>query len=86
MNAEADAFARFEAAGWEAKASGYHGFFEPITTRAVAALLDAAAVAASTRALDLASGPGYVAARAAAHRSRHRRRHGRGDGGARAWP
>jgi SAM-dependent methyltransferase len=66
MSAEADAFARFEAAGWEAKASGYHGFFEPITTRAVAALLDAAAVGASTRVLDLASGPGYVAARAAA--------------------
>jgi ubiquinone/menaquinone biosynthesis C-methylase UbiE len=62
---DADAFNAFEAAGWEQRAGGYEDFFGPITTRLVDPLLDAAGVGHSTRVLDVASGPGYVAAAAA---------------------
>ena len=60
-----DAFNAFEASGWEEKAAGYDRFFASITGLLVEPLLDAAAVGAGTRMLDLATGPGYVAARAA---------------------
>lgn len=63
---DADAFRAFEAAGWEEKAAPYHHFFGPITAHAIEPLLDAAEVGAQTRTLDIATGPGYVAARAAA--------------------
>jgi SAM-dependent methyltransferase len=63
---DADAFNAFEAAGWEAKAQGYDRFFGAITTRVIEPLLDAGGVGAGTRVLDVATGPGYVAARAAA--------------------
>jgi len=60
-----DAFNAFEAAGWERKAAGYAGFFGAVTSRLVGPLLDAAGVAAGTRLLDVATGPGYGAAAAA---------------------
>ena len=60
-----DAFNAFEARGWEDKAAGYDRFFAGITGRFVEPLLDAASVGPGTRMLDLATGPGYVAARAA---------------------
>lgn len=60
-----EAFRDFEIAGWEAKAHAYHRFFEPITGRVIEPLLDAAHVGSGTRTLDVATGPGYVAARAA---------------------
>ena len=60
-----DAFNAFEAAGWQSQAAGYDDFFGGITTRVIESLLDAAAVSGGTRLLDVASGPGYVAARAA---------------------
>ncbi len=62
---EPDAFDAFEAAGWEDRASGYHRFLGSITGRLVEPLLDAARVTAGTRVLDIATGPGYVAAQAA---------------------
>src|SRR3954471_14104554 len=62
---DADAFNAFEAAGWEKTVSGYEDFFGPITTRLVGPLLDAAEVDRGTRVVDVASGPGYVAAAAA---------------------
>jgi SAM-dependent methyltransferase len=62
---DADAFNAFELAGWEQQVSGYERFFGPITTRLIGPLLDAAAVGAGTRLLDVASGPGYVAVGAA---------------------
>src|SRR4051794_1379588 len=62
---DADAFNAFEAAGWEHQVSGYEDFFGPITTRLVGPLLDAAEVDRGARVLDVASGPGYVAAAAA---------------------
>ena len=65
MAVDADAFNAFEAAGWEQRAAGYEDFFGPITTRLVEPLLDAACVGRGTRVLDVASGPGYVAAKAA---------------------
>jgi SAM-dependent methyltransferase len=62
---DAEAFNRFEATGWEGRAADYDSFFAPVTERAVEPLLDAAGVGAGSRVLDVATGPGYVAARAA---------------------
>jgi SAM-dependent methyltransferase len=62
---DADAFNAFEAAGWEKQVSGYEDFFGRITTRVADPLLDAAEVGRGARVLDVASGPGYVAAAAA---------------------
>jgi ubiquinone/menaquinone biosynthesis C-methylase UbiE len=61
-----DAFNAFEAAGWEQRAEGYHDFFGSVTTRVIEQLLDAAEVERGMRVLDVASGPGYVAAACAA--------------------
>jgi SAM-dependent methyltransferase len=60
-----DAFNAFEAAGWEEKADGYDDLVGRVTSRLADPLLDAARVGSGTRLLDLATGPGYVAARAA---------------------
>ena len=62
---DADAFNAFEAAGWEKQAAGYEDFFGSITTRLVEPLLDAAGIDRGMRVLDVATGPGYVAAKAA---------------------
>ena len=62
---DADSFNAFEAAGWEAQVAGYDEFFVPITTRLVEPLLDATEVGGGDRVLDVASGPGHVAAGAA---------------------
>jgi SAM-dependent methyltransferase len=59
-------FHEFEHRGWQAVASRYHSGFATLTTQAVAALLDAAAVTLNTRVLDAACGPGYATAAAAA--------------------
>lgn len=63
---DADAFNAFEAAGWEKAADGYVSAFVPLTAQVVETLLDAADVGAGTRVLDVASGPGHVAAACAA--------------------
>jgi SAM-dependent methyltransferase len=57
-----DAFNAFEAAGWDERADAYHRFFGTLTTRVIEPLLDAAEVDRGTRVLDVATGPGYVAA------------------------
>ena len=62
---DASAFNQFESAGWEKQALGYEDFFGPITTRLVEPLLDAAEIGEGERVLDVATGPGYVAAKAA---------------------
>jgi ubiquinone/menaquinone biosynthesis C-methylase UbiE len=62
---DADSFNAFEAAGWEQKSAGYDRFVGQITSRLIDSLLKAGRVASGDRLLDLASGPGYVAARAA---------------------
>src|SRR5680860_470184 len=61
-----DAFTRFEEDGWARAAEGYHRFFSPVTGRVVEPLLDAAHVTDGTAVLDVATGPGDLAAAAAA--------------------
>ncbi|HEX2105780.1 MAG TPA: methyltransferase domain-containing protein [Solirubrobacteraceae bacterium] len=62
-----DPFGAFERAGWNAgRAAPYHAALGAITARPVEALLDAAGIGPGMRVLDVASGPGYAAARAAA--------------------
>ena len=63
--ADAQAFHEFERAGWERVADDYDRYFAALTTRFIPPLLDAAGVAAGSRVLDVASGPGYAAAAAA---------------------
>jgi SAM-dependent methyltransferase len=59
-------FDAYEKSGWERTASAYHAFAGRITPRVVDPLLDAAGVGPNVRVLDVASGPGYAAAQAAA--------------------
>ena len=61
-----EAFNRFEAEGWEARADSY-GFLAPITGRVIGALLAAVQAGPGVQLLDVGSGPGDLAA-AAAHR------------------
>lgn len=65
MSIDLDAFDEFEARAWEERVEGYAGFFGALTGRLVEPLLDNAGVGPSTRLLDVATGPGYVAAEAA---------------------
>jgi SAM-dependent methyltransferase len=60
------AFKGFELAGWQRVAAEYHDAFAPLTTQAIESLLDAAHVGRGTGVLDVATGPGYMAAVAAA--------------------
>jgi SAM-dependent methyltransferase len=62
---DAEAFNRFEAAGWEARAGSY-GFLSPMTRRVGGTVLAAAEVATGRQVLDVGSGPGDLAAAAAA--------------------
>jgi SAM-dependent methyltransferase len=63
---DADAFDRFEADGWAKRVAGYDRFLAPVTSHVIGPLLDAARVGPGKRALDLATGPGHVAAACAA--------------------
>ena len=62
---EPEAFRIFEHAGWEAIPEQYHLAFGNLTIQTIGPLLDAVRVKAGTKFLDIASGPGYVAAAAA---------------------
>ena len=66
MSSGAEAFKAFEAAGWSRRASTYGRVTGAITARFVDPLLDAARVGPGMRVLDVATGPGHVAAAAAA--------------------
>jgi ubiquinone/menaquinone biosynthesis C-methylase UbiE len=62
---DAEKFNEFERAGWADNSSdAYDRVFGPVTRRVIDDLLDAAGVQSETRLLDVATGPGYVAARA----------------------
>jgi ubiquinone/menaquinone biosynthesis C-methylase UbiE len=61
-----DAFVEFEASGYSKVAGAYDRHFGSLTPRTADALLDAAGVGRGSRVLDVGTGPGYVAARAAA--------------------
>jgi SAM-dependent methyltransferase len=60
------AFRDFEHAGWERAAAFYIDAFGALTAQTAPAMLDAVRAAPGARLLDVASGPGFVAAAAAA--------------------
>jgi SAM-dependent methyltransferase len=59
-------FHSFEQSGWQRAAAHYGDAFGGLTSQTIPRLLAALLVARDTRLLDVASGPGYVAAAAAA--------------------
>jgi SAM-dependent methyltransferase len=63
--ADPSAFHAFERAGWENIPGAYHDGFGTLTVQAIGPLLDAAGVGFGISVLDVATGPGYVAAAAA---------------------
>jgi ubiquinone/menaquinone biosynthesis C-methylase UbiE len=65
MTIEPEAFRIYEHAGWEAIPEPYHQAFGGLTTQTIGPLLDALRVKSGTKFLDIATGPGYVAAAAA---------------------
>jgi len=66
QSVDAEAFHAFEKSGWESNVSEYDAAFARLTTQAAGALLDAVKTRSGARLLDVATGPGYVAAAAAA--------------------
>ena len=65
------AFREFEHSGWQGIPRQYHQAFGELTIQSIEPLLDAAGVKAGTRVIDIASGPGYVAAAAASAADHH---------------
>ena len=63
-------FRDFELAGWSDVAASYHSALTVLTGRTAGPLLDAAHVATATVLLDVATGPGTIAAAAAARGAR----------------
>jgi SAM-dependent methyltransferase len=67
MSYDPEAFDAFEAAGWAGKeVSAYDALAGRVTSRLAEPLLDAVDAGSATRLVDVATGPGYVAAAAAA--------------------
>jgi SAM-dependent methyltransferase len=64
MSFDPEAVRSFEHARWQQAASAYESSFAMATTPFIGALLDAACIATGTQMLDLACGPGVVAAQA----------------------
>lgn len=67
---EAGAFRDFELAGWEAIPDLYDDAFSALTSQSAEPLLDVTRVGRDTQVLDVATGPGHVAAAAAARGAR----------------
>ncbi|MGF6916727.1 class I SAM-dependent methyltransferase [Paraburkholderia sp. 40] len=63
---EEDAFSAFERQGWEKLAQPYHAYYATLTDQSIKALLDALNLQPGMHLLDVATGPGYLAAAAAA--------------------
>jgi len=61
---DANAFHAFEHEGWLRASDAYHRYFGALTAQTIEPLLDAVASASGATLLDIASGPGYVAAAA----------------------
>ena len=59
------AFRDLEHSGWNSAADEYDGAFARLTTQSIPALLEAVGAGPGVRLLDVACGPGYVAAEAA---------------------
>jgi ubiquinone/menaquinone biosynthesis C-methylase UbiE len=64
------AFREFEHAGWEVNVAEYEDAFARLTRQAIGPLLEAVNARQGIRLLDVATGPGYVAAAAAARGAR----------------
>ena len=60
------AFRAFEHAGWESIVEAYDAAFRALTAQTIGPLLDAVGIGPGMQVLDEATGPGYVAAAAAA--------------------
>lgn len=65
MTLDPERFRSFEQAGWEGIPAGYHAAFGHLTRQAVEPLLRAVRLKKGMNFLDIACGPGYVAAAAA---------------------
>ena len=65
MTIDEEAFRIFEHAGWEGIPEQYHHAFGRLTSQTIGSLLDAVRLKSGTKFLDIATGPGYVAAAAA---------------------
>jgi len=65
MIIDPDKFHNFEHAGWQEIPANYHDVFGSLTSQAIESLLDAVRLKKGMSFLDIASGPGYVAAAAA---------------------
>ena len=61
-------FTAFELEGWNRLAKAYHERFGKLTSQSVEPLLDAVEATESIKLLDVATGPGYLAAAAATGR------------------
>jgi protein-L-isoaspartate O-methyltransferase len=59
---EEDAFSAFERQGWEKLAQSYHSYYAALTDQSIDALLVALNLQPGVRLLDVATGPGYLAA------------------------
>lgn len=69
-NSEAEQLRAFEREGHDALASSYHAFFAAVTALATSPLFDAVRLHRGARLLDVASGPGLLAAEAASRGAR----------------
>jgi len=58
-------FRQFEHEGWQMVAQGYHDHFAGLTAQSIEPLLNVLSISNGTSLLDVACGPGYVAAAAA---------------------
>ena len=66
MKFQAEAVRAFEHAGWQRAASSYRSSFAHATAHFIVPLLEAAEISSGQNVLDVACGPGYLAAAAAA--------------------
>ena len=64
MSGTTDSFTRFEQEGWERVASRYDSVWAALTRQFIPLLLDAVGISRGMSVLDVACGPGYVAAAA----------------------
>jgi SAM-dependent methyltransferase len=64
MMIDSDNFRAYELAGWQGAVEAYNDHFGSLTSQTIEPLLDAVKVEQNTLLLDLATGPGYVAAAA----------------------
>lgn len=65
-----DAFRQFEHTSWVEVGASYGGIFGPLTSQAIEPLLDAAGARPGVSVLDVACGPGFIAAAAVRRGSR----------------